>query len=91
MVWHLLFLDIDWTYACSCFLVDPRIGLVSLNTFRFLGLPLTTPPSGPEGTVSDIIFNEDDYLIIIAIKGVGNNPGTISSLPDIIQRLITIV
>lgn len=40
------------------------------DTNRLLNLNQTTPATGPAGTVSHIIFNEDNTQLIAAVKGV---------------------
>lgn len=53
-----------------CFKVDNDLGLVPLNnTLRPLSLNQTTPPSGPAGSASHIIFNEESTQLIASIKG----------------------
>jgi len=53
-----------------CYKADNDLGLVPLNnTLRSLNLNQTTPPSGPAGTTSHIIFNEENTQLIASIKG----------------------
>lgn len=60
----------------SCFNVDKRLGLVPIpNTLRLLGLDQTTPPRGPAGTASQIVFSEDNTRIIVSVKGSSSQPG----------------
>ncbi|OCH94362.1 hypothetical protein OBBRIDRAFT_789268 [Obba rivulosa] len=60
----------------NCFSVDKQKGLVSMpNTLRSLGLNHTTPPSGPPGSTSHIIFNEAGNQLIASIKGIPPTPG----------------
>ena len=55
----------------SCFTVDKTKGLKSIpNTVRSLGLNQTTPATGPAGSASHIIFNEDNTQLIASVKGV---------------------
>ncbi len=43
----------------TCFNVDPTTGLSYMDSVaRPLGLGLTTPPDGPFGTVSTVLFND---------------------------------
>jgi len=60
----------------ACFSADSRNGLTPLsNTVRSIGLNQTTPPSGPAGTTSHVIFSEDGKKLIASIKGVPPTPG----------------
>jgi len=64
------------TRISSCFKVDQSKGLVPISeTNRDLGLNQTTPANGPPGTVSHIVFSEDDSQLIASVKGVPPNPG----------------
>ena len=40
------------------------------NSLRSLSLNQTTPPNGPPGTTSHIIFNEDNTKLFATVKGV---------------------
>jgi hypothetical protein len=63
----------------QCFSVDQERGLTVLeNTTRSLELKLTTPPSGPAGGVSHIIFSEDGKRLIVAVKGVPPQSGQLA-------------
>ncbi|KAI0322605.1 hypothetical protein OF83DRAFT_1167471 [Amylostereum chailletii] len=54
----------------KCFTMDQTLGLVpAANTWRPLGLNQTTPPTGPAGSASHIIFTEDQKNVIVAVKG----------------------
>jgi len=60
----------------SCMSIDPKKGLTpQTNNVRSLGLNQTTPPSGPAGTTSHIVFNEDGTQLIASVKGVPPQPG----------------
>jgi 6-phosphogluconolactonase (cycloisomerase 2 family) len=60
----------------ACFSADSRKGLTPLaNTVRSIGLNQTTPPSGPAGTTSHVIFSEDGKHLIASVKGVPPTPG----------------
>ncbi|KAJ7248167.1 hypothetical protein B0H12DRAFT_728939 [Mycena haematopus] len=60
----------------ACFSVDKTKGLVPIaNTVRSLNLNQTTPANGPPGTVSQVIFNEDNTQLIASVKGVPPTPG----------------
>ncbi|KAL0955026.1 hypothetical protein HGRIS_003945 [Hohenbuehelia grisea] len=60
----------------ACFKVDSARGLISLaNTTRSLSLNQTTPPMGPENTVSQVIFTEDGSKLIVGVKGIRPDPG----------------
>jgi hypothetical protein len=58
--------------ACFC------IGHTSVtpipNTSRLLGPNEASPPANPFGTVSDILFNQDETQIIVSVKGGGSSP-----------------
>ena len=43
------------------------------NTRRLLGMNQTTPPMGPLGTASQVIFSQDNTVVYAAVKG---NPDT---------------
>jgi hypothetical protein len=60
----------------SCFGIDSQQGLVAQpNTSRSLGLNQTTPPNGPAGTTSQIIFSEDNSQLVVSVKGIPPQPG----------------
>ncbi|KAJ7274381.1 hypothetical protein B0H12DRAFT_1007067 [Mycena haematopus] len=60
----------------ACFSVDKTKGLVPIeNTVRSLKLNQTTPATGPAGSVSHVIFNEDNTQLIASVKGVPPTPG----------------
>ncbi|KAF7799765.1 hypothetical protein EIP86_011007 [Pleurotus ostreatoroseus] len=55
----------------NCYSVDATKGLVPIpNSLRSLSLNQTTPPNGPPGTTSHIIFNEDNTKLFASVKGV---------------------
>ena len=64
------------TVKGSCFLLDSNRGLVPLpNTTRLLNLPQSaTIPNGPDTTVSNIVFTDDDRKLVVAVKGSRDNP-----------------
>ncbi|VDB84797.1 unnamed protein product [Peniophora sp. CBMAI 1063] len=58
----------------QCYNVSSTTGLsIMPNTRRFLGMNQTTPPMGPLGTASQVIFSQDDATVYAAVKG---NPDT---------------
>jgi hypothetical protein len=60
----------------ACFSVDKTKGLVPIaNTVRSLKLNQTTPATGPAGSVSHVIFSEDNSQLIASVKGVPPTPG----------------
>lgn len=64
----------------QCFKPDAKLGLVALaNTNRSLKLPQTTPPTGPPGSVSDILFSEDSARLLVSVKGIPPTPGFVAS------------
>jgi len=66
----------------SCFNVDPDHGLRAAGPLRSLGSAIdeTTPPTGPPGSSSDILFNPTSSVVIVSIKGSGP-PGYIVVFP----------
>jgi len=64
----------------QCFKPDDTLGLIAMpNTNRSLKLPQTTPPTGPPGSVSDILFSEDSEKLLVSVKGVPPTPGFVAS------------
>ena len=64
----------------QCFKPDDNLGLIAMaNTTRSLKLPQTTPPTGPAGTVSDILFSEDSKQLLVSVKGLPPTPGFVAS------------
>jgi hypothetical protein len=60
----------------ACFSVDKTKGLVPIaNSVRSLGLNQTTPATGPAGSVSHVIFSEDNKQLIASVKGIPPTPG----------------
>ncbi|KAL4906970.1 hypothetical protein BDW74DRAFT_176567 [Aspergillus multicolor] len=66
----------------SCTTYD-RHGLGTFDELRPFELNQTTPPVGPAGTLSHVLFSEDDSLLYAAVKGDGtaNNTGFFSVFP----------
>ncbi|KAF8907851.1 hypothetical protein CPB84DRAFT_1744421 [Gymnopilus junonius] len=53
----------------NCFSVHPFFGLIPKpNTLRFLSVNQTTPPTGPLGSFSTIVFSPDDSKVLVAAK-----------------------
>ncbi|KAF8638314.1 hypothetical protein AX17_002334 [Amanita inopinata Kibby_2008] len=53
-----------------CFNVNRFHGLKAIkDSTRYLGANLTTPPVGPETTLSQLTFSNDDQRVIINMKG----------------------
>ena len=79
----LLVLSYPVTYSelpDSCFKQDSKLGLVQMaNTQRSLNLNQTTPATGPAGTVSHVIFNENGSQLLASVKGTPPTPGFIAS------------
>src|SRR5258706_155708 len=64
----------------QCFKPDEALGLIAVpNTNRPLNLPQTTPPTGPQGTLSDFLFSEDSKKLLFSVKGVPPTPGFVAS------------
>lgn len=56
------------------------MGLKAINgTIRSLNLSQTTPPSGPAGSTSDILFNNDSSKLLATVKGVPPTPGFLAA------------
>ncbi|KAJ7158737.1 hypothetical protein C8R46DRAFT_399097 [Mycena filopes] len=63
----------------ACFSVDKTKGLTPIsNTVRSLNLNQTTPATGPAGSVSHVIFSEDNKQLIASVKGVPPTPGILA-------------
>ncbi|KAJ7104151.1 hypothetical protein B0H15DRAFT_808771 [Mycena belliarum] len=63
----------------ACFKVDKKKGLVPMaNTVRSLKLNQTTPATGPAGSVSHVLFSEDNKQLIASVKGVPPTPGILA-------------
>lgn len=60
----------------TCYSVSSS-GLKTLGGLRPISLNETTPPVGPAGTVSDIIFNPSQTALIATVKGNGMDAGFI--------------
>ncbi|KAJ3251281.1 hypothetical protein HK103_002551 [Boothiomyces macroporosus] len=55
--------------SVMCYSVGAN-GLQGLpDTTRPLGFKQTTPPNGPLGTVSDVLFNDDSSQVLVSVKG----------------------
>jgi len=65
----------------TCFSVDHTDGLTLLGGLRTIALGQTTPPVGPAGTVSDLVFNPSETALIATVKGNGNDAGFIYAYP----------
>ncbi|EJD42263.1 hypothetical protein AURDEDRAFT_67711, partial [Auricularia subglabra TFB-10046 SS5] len=62
--------------SVACFKPDPSRGLVSIpNTYREIGIQQASPPSGPPGSATQVIFTLDGKRLIASIKGVPPAPG----------------
>src|ERR1700754_4470899 len=53
-----------------CYKVDLNHGLKPNGRFYSLGLNMTTPPVGPPGSVSHVLFSEDESKLRVSVKGV---------------------
>ncbi|KAH6714828.1 hypothetical protein DL95DRAFT_310985 [Leptodontidium sp. 2 PMI_412] len=67
----------------SCFSVDHSKGLKPQGGLRSIAIGQTTPPVGPPGTVSDIVFNPSETALFVSIKGAPPTPGSIYVYPVI--------
>ncbi|KAI0704076.1 hypothetical protein C8Q76DRAFT_753556 [Earliella scabrosa] len=56
--------------SVNCFSVDPKLGLIAIpNSLRSITLNQTTPPNGPPGSASNIVFNHDESKLMASFKG----------------------
>ncbi|TGO22027.1 hypothetical protein BPAE_0187g00160 [Botrytis paeoniae] len=65
----------------SCFLAHYSKGLSAIGSFRPIALNQTTPPVGPAGTVSDLLFNPSQTTLLASVKGNGLAPGSFIAYP----------
>lgn len=65
----------------TCFSVDPWRGLTALGGLRPLALNQTTPPVGPPGTASDLVFNPSQTALFAVVKGDGMGAGYTYAYP----------
>src|ERR1700709_289927 len=65
----------------TCYSTDHAKGLKPLGGLRPIALGQTTPPVGPPGTVSDLVFNPSSTALIAVVKGNGKDPGYIYAYP----------
>jgi len=69
----------------ACFSASADTGMAPLtNTVRNLNVNQTTPPNGPAGTMSHVIFSEDGTQLFAAVKGVPPTPGFLAAF-DVAQ------
>ncbi|KAI4174643.1 MAG: hypothetical protein LQ343_002216 [Gyalolechia ehrenbergii] len=68
----------------ACFSMHHKTGLKPLMESQ-IAFPInqTTPPVGPANTVSQVLFNEDETMLLTPVKGdpAKNNTGFLSLLP----------
>jgi len=64
-----------------CFKVDYNRGLTPQGKFYSFGLNQTTPPLGPYGTVSQVVFSNDKTKLRASVKGIAypRQPGFIAT------------
>jgi hypothetical protein len=65
----------------TCFSTDHAKGLTPEGGVRSIAIGQTTPPVGPPGTASDIVFNPSETALFMSIKGAPSTPGTIYVYP----------
>ncbi|KAM0231827.1 hypothetical protein ACHAP5_010927 [Fusarium lateritium] len=65
--------------SCSSF---SKLGLGAMDELRPFDLKQTTPPKGPTNTVSQLLFSEDESMLLAMVKGdpAVNNTGFLSSM-----------
>jgi len=69
----------------ACFSASADTGMAPLaNSQRNLKVNQTTPPSGPAGSMSHVIFSEDGTQLFAAVKGVPPVPGFLATF-DVAQ------
>lgn len=62
--------------SVACFAPDPALGPVAIaGTYREIGIAQTTPPVGPGGTVTQVMFTVDGARLVASVKGVPPSPG----------------
>jgi hypothetical protein len=60
----------------KCFSVSSQTGLTSIpHTMRSMELNQTTPPVGPAGTASQVLFSDDGSHLLASVKGSPMVPG----------------
>lgn len=68
----------------ACFALDAKKGLQPIMQQPIpIDLKQTTPPAGPTNTVSQVLFNQDETMLMTTVKGdpTKNNTGFLSTLP----------
>ncbi|KAJ8061419.1 hypothetical protein OCU04_009240 [Sclerotinia nivalis] len=65
----------------SCFSAHHIKGLSPIGSLRPIDLNQTTPPVGPAGTVSDILFNPSQTTLLASVKGSPVLPGSFIAYP----------
>ncbi|KAK2767807.1 hypothetical protein FQN54_003966 [Arachnomyces sp. PD_36] len=68
----------------ACFSMDTQAGLQPLDCkARQFNINQSTPPVGPEGTVSHTFFNSDETALLTTVKGnpATGDPGFLSMFP----------
>ncbi|TGO82746.1 hypothetical protein BPOR_0767g00050 [Botrytis porri] len=65
----------------SCFSAHYSKGLSAVGSLRAIALNQTTPPAGPAGTVSDLLFNHSQTTLLASVKGNGFAPGSFIAYP----------
>ncbi|KAL2074889.1 hypothetical protein VTL71DRAFT_8669 [Oculimacula yallundae] len=65
----------------ACFSVDHSAGLTPIGSLRPIALGQSTPPLGPPGTASDIVFNPSSTALFVTIKGQTPSSGSIYAYP----------
>lgn len=68
----------------ACFAICDERGLIPLDTaVRPFDINQTTPPTGPDNTVSQVFFNQDSSLLMTTVKGVPalNKTGQLAIFP----------
>ncbi|KZW01910.1 hypothetical protein EXIGLDRAFT_829812 [Exidia glandulosa HHB12029] len=65
--------------SVACFTPDAELGLIAIpSTYREIGITQTTPPAGPPGTVTQVMFTVDGRRLVVSVKGVPPAPGFVA-------------
>lgn len=65
--------------SVACFTPDAELGLLPIpGTYREIGITQTTPPVGPPGSVTQVMFTNDGKRLVASVKGVPPAPGFIA-------------
>lgn len=60
----------------QCYRADPAMGLIKAGGFHALNVTQTTPPVGPHGALSQVLFSADGTKVMVSYKGRPAELGT---------------